>query len=207
MNKNSGWRLHKKEKSQYQVTIWGTVWWCSRSSHFTVKQGDLWNVSTPGKKGSLWLFLSWWQLGNISSALTDTISVFQWSLAPCCSYLTKQYTCMLKTVTELWWSNYNLLHGCCTLLSFCTYVSMCSWVVSGISNQLWLNNLCAAVCDHVSHQDCLSRVIAQVFCRAIFDHWRNCCTHISHIGFCGSPASKLASQPTGMECHADNKRG
>jgi len=49
-NFNNGCRLHKKEKSQYQVTIWGTVWWCSRSSRFTVEQGDLWNVSTPGKK-------------------------------------------------------------------------------------------------------------------------------------------------------------
>jgi len=43
------------------------------------------------------------------------------------------------------------------------------------------------------HQDCLRRVIAQVFCCSILDHWGNCCTRIPHTGFCGSPASQLAS--------------
>jgi len=108
---------------------------------------------------------------------------------------------------ELWWSNYNLLHGRCTLLPSPSALMsfMCSWVVSGINCQRG-NIICGgghpqsdqdvAVWVYISainfdwiayvqlsvimfHQDCLSRVIAQVFCCAILDHW-GLHTHTTH---------------------------
>jgi len=130
-------RLHKGWERESQVprhnlqwsrvwTWWqmmrSAVWWCSRSSHFTAKWGDILGVFTRGKSVCKCWRICFPAVINFRKPKVKIYCVFQPSLAPC--YSQSMYLCVLKVVMGQQWSNFNLLHGQCMLLF--PYVIMCS---------------------------------------------------------------------------------